>query len=165
VNGKLFHHSDRGNHYPSIRYTERLAEEGVEPSARRVGDSYDNALAGSMVGLFKPDVVRRPGRWLSLEAVQFATVEWVDWFNSRRLLEPIGNIPPVEFERAYYDAGEAPAAVAGPNRNRLQRRPGRFNSMTHDDVLQDRWDTRPAVRIGDGRQHLVPGIGLSDRLD
>ena len=115
VNGKLIHHSDRGSQYLSIRYSERLAEEGIEPSVGSVGDSYDNALAESIIGLFKTEVVRLQGPWPSLEAVEFATLEWVDWFNNRRLLEPIGNIPPVEFERAYYDAKEAPAMVAGLN--------------------------------------------------
>ena len=110
---RLIHHSDRGSQYLSIRYTERLAEAGIEPSVGSVGDSYDNALAESVIGLYKTEVIRQRGPWRNLEAVEFATLEWVDWFNNRRLLEPIGNIPPVEFEEAYYRAQEAPAMVVG----------------------------------------------------
>lgn len=109
----LVHHSDRGVQYVSIRYTERLAEAGIEPSVGSVGDSYDNALAETINGLYKTEVIRRCGPWRSLEDVEFATLEWVDWFNNRRLLEPIGNIPPVEYEQAYYQSLEAPARVAG----------------------------------------------------
>jgi transposase InsO family protein len=112
---QLVHHSDRGVQYLSIRYTERLAEAGIEPSVGSVGDSYDNALAESVIGLYKTEVIRRRGPWRNLEAVEFATLEWVDWFDNRRLLEPIGNIPPVEFEEAYYRSQEAPAIVAGVN--------------------------------------------------
>ena len=100
--GGLVHHSDRGNQYLSIRYTERLAEAGVEPSVGSVGDSYDNALAETINGLYKTEVIHRRGPWRSFEVVEFATLEWVDWFNSRRLLEPIGNIPPAEAEARYY---------------------------------------------------------------
>ena len=113
--GRLVHHSDRGVQYISIRYTERLAEAGLEPSVGSVGDSYDNALAESVIGLFKTEVIRRQGPWRSLEAVEFATLDWVDWFNNRRLFEPIGNIPPTEFEEAYYERQEVPAMVAGLN--------------------------------------------------
>ena len=88
--------------YVSIRYTERLAEAGIEPSVGSVGDSYDNALAESINGLYKTEVIRRRGPWRSLEAVEFATLEWVEWFNNRRLLEPIGNMPPAEAEERYY---------------------------------------------------------------
>jgi putative transposase len=98
----LVHHSDRGVQYVSIRYTERLAEAGIEPSVGSVGDSYDNALAETVIGLFKAEVIHRRGPWRSFEAVEFATLEWVDWFNHRRLLEPIGNVPPAEAEAAYY---------------------------------------------------------------
>jgi putative transposase len=98
----LIHHSDRGVQYVSIRYTERLAEAGIEPSVGSVGDSYDNALAETVIGLFKTEVIHRRGPWRSFESVEFATLEWVDWFNNRRLLEPIGNIPPAEAEAAYY---------------------------------------------------------------
>ena len=99
--GRLIHHSDRGVQYVSIRYTERLAEAGIEPSVGSVGDSYDNALAESINGLYKAEVIHRRS-WASAEAVELATLEWVDWFNHTRLLGPIGNIPPAEAEAAYY---------------------------------------------------------------
>jgi putative transposase len=110
--GGLTHHSDRGSQYVSIRYTERLLEAGIEPSVGSVGDSYDNALAESVIGLFKTEVIRRRGPWRSLEAVEYATLEWGAWFNNQRLLEPIGNVPPAEAEAHYYAAGEAPALAA-----------------------------------------------------
>jgi putative transposase len=109
----VVHHSDRGVQYLSIRYTERLAEAGIEPSVGSVGDSYDNALAETVIGLFKTEVINRRGPWRSLEAVEFATLEWVDWFNNRRLLEPIGHLPPAEYEEAYYQSQETPAIGAG----------------------------------------------------
>jgi putative transposase len=111
----LIHHSDRGSQYLSIRYTERLLEEGVQPSVGSVGDSYDNAMAESIIGLYKAEVIRRRGPWRNLEQVEYATLEWVDWFNNRRLLGPLGDIPPIEFEQAYYDSLEAPAIAAGLN--------------------------------------------------
>jgi len=98
----LVHHSDRGSQYVSIKYTERLAEAGIEPSVGSVGDSYDNALAETINGLYKAELIHRRGPWRSFEAVEFATLEWVDWFNHRRLLQPIGNIPPAEAEDRYY---------------------------------------------------------------
>ena len=100
--GGLIHHSDRGSQYVSIKYTERLAEAGIEPSVGSVGDSYDNALAETINGLYKAEVIHRRGPWRSFEAVEYATLEWVDWFNHRRLFEPIGNIPPAEAEEQYY---------------------------------------------------------------
>ena len=111
----LIHHSDRGIQYLSIRYTERLFEAGIEPSVGSIGDSYDNALAESVIGLYKTEVIRRRGPWRCLEDVEFATLEWVDWFNNRRLLTSIGDVPPVEYEERYYDAQEAPAIMAGLN--------------------------------------------------
>jgi putative transposase len=108
----LIHHSDRGVQYVSIKYTERLAEAGIEPSVGSVGDSYDNALAETVIGLFKAEVIHRRGPWRSFEPVEFATLEWVDWFNHRRLLEPIGNIPPAEAEERYYAMLETPAMAA-----------------------------------------------------
>jgi len=113
--GELIHHSDRGVQYLSIRYTERLADAGIEPSVGSVGDSYDNALAETIFGLFKAEVIRRNGPWRSIEEVEFATLEWVDWFNNRRLLEPIGDIPPAEFEAMYYERQESPAMELGLN--------------------------------------------------
>ena len=112
VRGGLVHHSDRGVQYVSIRYTERLAEAGIEPSVGSVGDSYDNALAETINGLYKAEVIHRRGPWRSLEAVEFATLEWVDWFNNRRRLEPIGNIPSAEAEARYYADQERVAIAA-----------------------------------------------------
>ena len=108
----LVHHSDRGSQYVSIRYTERLAEAGIEPSVGSVGDSYDNALAETINGLYKAELIHRRGPWRSFEAVEFATLTWVDWFNNRRLLEPIGNIPPAEAEERYYASLAEPAMAA-----------------------------------------------------
>ena len=108
----LVHHSDRGSQYLSIKYTERLAEAGIEPSVGSVGDSYDNALAETINGLFKAEVIHRRGPWRNFEAVEYATLEWVDWFNNRRLLEPIGNIPPAEAEANFYAALETEAMAA-----------------------------------------------------
>jgi len=98
----VVHHSDRGSQYLSIRYSERLAEAGAQPSVGSVGDSYDNALAETIIGLYKTEVIHRRGPWRHLDAVEFATLEWVHWFNHHRLLEPIGNIPPAELEASYY---------------------------------------------------------------
>lgn len=106
VGGNLVHHSDRGVQYVSIKYTERLAEAGLVPSVGSVGDSYDNALAETINGLYKAEVIHRCGPWRSLEAVEFATLEWVHWFNNRRLLSSIGHVPPAEAEAAYYAANE-----------------------------------------------------------
>ena len=106
--GGLVHHSDRGTQYLSMRYTDRLADTGIAPSVGSRGDAYDNALAESVIGLFKTEVIRRLGPWRSLDGVEFATLTWVDWFNTRRLLEPIGYVPPAEFEARYYEQ----AAVA-----------------------------------------------------
>jgi len=100
--GGLIHHSDRGSQYVSIKYTGRLAEAGIELSVGSVGDSYDNARAETINGLYKAEVIHQRGPWRSLETVEFATLEWVDWFNNRRLLEPISNIPPAEAEQRYY---------------------------------------------------------------
>ena len=110
--GGLVHHSDRGSQYLSIKYTERLAEAAVEPSVGSVGDSYDNALAETINGRYKAEVIHRRGPWRSFEAVEFATLEWVDWFNHRRLLEPIGNIPPAEAEENHYAMLDAPDMAA-----------------------------------------------------
>jgi len=108
----LIHHSDHGSQYLSIRYTERLAEAGIEASVGSVGDSYDNALAESIIGLFKTEVIHARGPWRTLDAVEYATLEWVDWFNNRRLLESIGHVPPAEYEQAYYRLNEAQAMAA-----------------------------------------------------
>ena len=102
----------RGSQSLSIRYTERLAEAGIEPSVGSVGDSYDNALAESIIGLYKTEVIRPRGPWRGLEAVEFAPLEWVEWFNHRRLLEPIGDRPAAEAEAAYYRQTEHTALAA-----------------------------------------------------
>jgi transposase InsO family protein len=108
----VVHHSDRGSQYLSIRYSERLTDVGAQPSVGSVGDSYDNALAETIIGLYKSEVIHRRGPWRNLEAVEYATLEWVDWFNHRRLLEPIGNVPPAEFEVSYYQStGQLPIAA------------------------------------------------------
>src|SRR5271157_2366142 len=99
--GPLVHHSDRGVQYVSIKYTERLAEAGVEPSVGSVGDGYDNALAETINDLYKAELIHRRGPWRSFEAVEYVPLEWVDWLKHRRLLEPIGNIPPAEAEERY----------------------------------------------------------------
>jgi transposase InsO family protein len=100
--GGLIHHSDRGVQYVAIKYTDRLKQAGVEPSVGSVGDSYDNALAETINGLYKAEVIHRRGPWRTMDQVEMATLEWVDWFNNRRLLEPIGNIPPAEAEERFW---------------------------------------------------------------
>ena len=112
IAGGLVHHSDRGVQYVSITYTERLVDAGIVPSVGSVGDSYDNALAETINGLYKTEVIRRQGPWRSLEAVEIATLTWVDWFNHRRLLEPIGFVPPAEAEAAFYAKLENTAVAA-----------------------------------------------------
>ncbi len=115
--------------YVSIRYTERLAEAGIEPSVGSVGDSFDNALAETVIGLYKAEVIHRRGPWRSFEAVEFATLEWVDWFNHRRLLEPIGNMPPAEAEARYY-AQREPARPRDPSQNASEK-PGAVQVVCH----------------------------------
>jgi len=109
---ELIHHSDRGVQYLSIRYAERLQEAGIEPSVGSVGDSYDNALAETINGLYKTEVIRQQGPWRNIEDVEFATLTWVDWFNNRRLFETIGNVPPREKEIEYYQQLEESAMAA-----------------------------------------------------
>lgn len=111
----LVHHSDRGTQYLAMRYTARLADAGIEPSVGSRGDSYDNAMAESIIGLFKTEVIQRTGPWRHLEAVEFATLTWVEWFNTRRLLEPIGYVPPAEYEASYYQQLEEGGARRHPN--------------------------------------------------
>ncbi len=108
----VVHHSDRGTQYTSIRYTERLAAAGVGRSVGSVGDSYDIALAETINGLDQTEVIRHRRPWRNIDAVEFATLEWVDWFNNRRLLEPIGYVPPAEYEEAWYRSQQGPAKVA-----------------------------------------------------
>jgi transposase InsO family protein len=115
TDGGLVHHSDRGVQYLSIRYTERLGEAGITGSVGSRGDAYDNALAETVIGIFKTEVIRRRGPWRSIEDVEFATLEWVAWYNTCRLLEPLGYVPPAEHEAAYERAQATPAAAATLN--------------------------------------------------
>jgi putative transposase len=108
----LVHHSDRGSQYVSILYSERLAEAGIEPSVGSKGDSYDNALAETINGLYKAEVIHRRGPWKTKQAVELATLEWVSWFNHHRLLEPLGYVPPAEFEAEYHRRRAGQAAIA-----------------------------------------------------
>lgn len=108
----LIHHSDRGSQYVSIRYTERLAEAGIEPSVGSKGDSYDNALAETINGLYKAELIHRRAPWKTKESVELATLEWVAWYNNHRLMEPLGYIPPAEAEANYYRQLASQAAIA-----------------------------------------------------
>jgi putative transposase len=108
----VVHHSDRGSQYLSIRYSERLAEAGMTPSVGSVGDSYDNALAETIIGLYKTEVIHRRGPWRHVDSVEYATLEWVDWYNNRRLLRPIGDVPPAEKELEYYRQATESATAA-----------------------------------------------------
>ena len=103
---ELVAHSDRGSQYLALRYTERLADAGIEPSVGSVGDAYDNALAETIIGLFKAEIIHRRPSWKTVDAVEWETLRWVDWFNHRRLLGPIGHIPPAEAERAFHETAE-----------------------------------------------------------
>ena len=126
----IIHHRDRGSQYLSIRYSERLAEAGAEPSVGSVGDSYDNALAETIIGLYKTEVIHRRGPWRTSEAVEYATLEWVDWFNQRRLLEPIGNVPPAELEASYII--QRVSCRWQPNSNpELSEKPGAVQAIAH----------------------------------
>ena len=109
VKVELIHHSDHWSHYLSIRYTERLAEKGITPSVDSVGDAYDNALAETMIGLFKMEVIYKRSPCKTFDAVEYATLDWISWFNMKRLLKPIGNIPPSEYEKLYYTELMSPA--------------------------------------------------------
>ena len=168
--GGLVHHSDRGAQYVSIRYTERLAEAGIEPSVGSVGDSYDNALAETINGLYKAEVIRRRGPWRSFVAVEFATLIWVDWFNNRRLLEPIGNIPPAEAEERYYamlvrgtrggssNLIQQTQELLGPAlslKEELPRKRGQFSNLTRDQI-ELRIINRLQFLFPDGRSFISP---------
>jgi putative transposase len=98
----LICHSDRGSQYVSIRYSERLTEAGIEPSVGSKGDSYDNALAETINGLYKAELIHRRAPWRTKESVEMATLEWVSWFNHHRLMAPLGYVPPAEYEANYY---------------------------------------------------------------
>lgn len=111
-NKSLIHHSDRGSQYLSIKYTERLADADVDPSVGSVGDSYDNALAESVIGIFKTEVIKQLGPWKTMQDVEWETMHWVNWYNTARLLGSIGYIPPAEAERQYLDRMQPMANVA-----------------------------------------------------
>jgi len=109
LDGRLVVHSDRGSQYVAMRYTNRLADAGAAPSVGSAGDAYDNALAESIIGLYKTEVIHRRGPWKGFDDVEYATLEWVAWFNTRRILEPLGYVSPAEFEDQYYRTQAAPA--------------------------------------------------------
>lgn len=115
LDGRLVVHSDRGSQYVALRYTERLTDAGAAPSVGSVGDAYDNALAESVIGLFKAEVIHHAGPWRGFEDVEYATLEWVAWFNQQRLLEPLGYVPPAEFEEQFYRTPTAHTAVGALN--------------------------------------------------
>lgn len=117
---RLVHHSDRGVQYLSIRYTERLALAGIEPSVGSRGDSYDNALAETIMGLYNTELVYRRGPWSRLEDIELATLEYVWWFNHHRPLKPLGLVPPAEFEQVYFDQLHTPAGLEPLNSNGLR---------------------------------------------
>jgi putative transposase len=108
----LIHHSERGSQYLSIRYTEQLAEEGLVASVGSVGDSYDNALAESIIGLYKTELINQQRPWKNLVQVEYATLKWIDWYNNRRLMIGLGDVPPAEYEQAHYNAQNGQANVA-----------------------------------------------------
>ena len=113
VTEKLIHHSDRGSQYLAISYTERLIEAGIDPSVGSKGDSYDNALAETINGLYKAEVIHKDGPWRSIEQVELATLDWVDWYNNKRIMESLGYISPQEFEMMYYEQEISLAVTAG----------------------------------------------------
>ena len=136
--GGLTHHSDRGSQYVSIRYSERLAEAGIEPSVGSTGDSYDNALAETINGLYKAEIIHRRGPWKTREAVELATLEWVSWFNHHRLLEPIGHIPPAEAEAHYW---RQHAKATAPTKPAEQATP--LRGLNHEYMAQPGGLRRP----------------------
>jgi transposase InsO family protein len=109
----LIHHSDHGSQYLAIRYGERLTGEGITPFAGTVGDAYDNALAESVNGLYKTEVIRHHGPWKGLEYVEFATLDWVHWYNTKRLMSSIGYVPHAEYDAAYYDEQSSGSSSQG----------------------------------------------------
>jgi transposase InsO family protein len=112
---RLIHHSDRGSQYLAISYTEQLIEAGIDPSVGSKGDSYYNAMAETINGLYKAEVIHKDGPWQSIEQVELATLDWVDWFNNQRIMEPLGYLSPKEFEMIYYEQEERPAVNVGLN--------------------------------------------------
>ena len=128
VDDQLVHHSDRGVQHLSMRYTERLVEAGIEPSVGTVGDSYDNAMAETIIRLYKTEIIQRRGPWRHHEAVELATLEWVDWFNNRRLLQPIGDIPPAWSSKRCTIKGTQHQPHRLDSRNRVSGNPGAVQS-------------------------------------
>jgi len=149
----LVHHSDRGTQYLSMRYTDRLTDAGLEPSVGSRGDSYDNAMAESIIGLFKTEVIQRKGPWRHLENVEFATLRWVDWFNTRRLLEPIGYVPPAEYEAQYYAQMRAGSTGHPDSRCGARRHP-------HPDTTAD---AEAAERLHDFHRTTQTEVQLTER--
>jgi transposase InsO family protein len=149
----LVHHSDRGTQYLSMRYTDRLTDAGIAPSVGSRGDSYDNAMAESIIGLFKTEVIQRKGPWRHLENVEFATLTWVDWFNTRRLLEPIGYVPPAEYEAEYYAQLEAESIGHPDSRCGARRHP-------HPDTTAD---AEAAERLHDFHRTIQNEVQLTER--
>ena len=145
--------------YVSVKYTERLAEAGIEPSVESVGDSYGNALAETINGLYKAEVIHRRGPWCSFEAVEFATLEWVDWRNQRRLLEPIGNIPPAEAETRYCDALEQLALAASLKPNSLRRTRSGSVRITIETL---HYGAALPARLAKARETLASAAGLGN---
>jgi putative transposase len=145
--GELIHHSDRGSQYVSIRYSERLAEAGIEPSVGSRGDSYDNALAETINGLYKAELIHRRGPWKTREAVELATLEWVSWFNHHRLLEPIGYIPPAEAEANYWQQKCRASASSG---NYLAPQDDR--GLSHEYMAQPEASGGPCGRLEERKE-------------
>jgi len=149
-----------------MRYTDRLADAGIAPSVGRCGDAYDNALAESVIGFFKTDVIQRKGPWRSLDGAEFATLEWVDWFNTRRLLGTIGDIPPAEFEAQYYAHSPVTIGSKKPGRSLVHRKKRRhvrrFQPFRSIDVLSLHPREPPRQQVGDVRVavpvHNGPGL-------
>jgi len=150
----LVHHSDRGTQYLSMRYTERLADTDIAPSVGSRGDSYDNAMAESIIGLFKTEVIHLKGPWRHLEAVEFATLTWVDWFNTRRLLEPIGYVPPAEYEAAYYAALDAESTSEPGSRRGARRHPDPDNTA-HGQAAERPHDVLRRIHTEVGLTELI----------
>jgi hypothetical protein len=160
----LIHHSDRGVQYLSIRYTERLAEAGIEPSVGSRGDSYDNALAETIIGLFKTEVIRRGGPWRGHENVEFATLKWVWWFwwfNHHRLLAPIGYVPPVEYEEAHYPRSRGSDLPAGTQLTESPMKPGRFSTGLRAFIVRRCSSYSASARVGAAQASRSPSLFTS----
>ncbi len=151
----LIHHSDRGSQYVSIRYSERLAEAGIAPSVGSKGDSYDNALAETINGLYKAELIHRRGPWKTRESVELATLEWVSWFNHQRLMGPLGHIPPTEAEANYYRQLNRHAAMLDLNKQ-PPRKPGAVQ-QTQKGAPKSPYDVYDLTKIAVKRQIFLRG--------